>query len=757
MDARTSELPLETEHDYSDGSEFSQRSSARPSIGVTDILETLRRNWRFPLYGFLIGLALAVVYFVTVPNPYKSSARLLVDRSVSRYLQNNKIVDQPTFDEPEIGSQTFVVSSDSVVIPVVRSLGLTHDSEFVGQPKMGGARISDYLGDLKKAVGNMLGMSVAPPADPEAALERAAVEAIGKRLTVAREDIANVINVAFESEDKNKAAKIANAIADSYITTTLDAKLKSTRVASQWLQDRLVELKKQAADADRALQDFRGANNLKSGGGGQGGMDQRANLEIQLANAQIATAEAKSRLDRIQQSSGSGITAIVGTDALLNPARSGMINFALNNSDLVKLRSQYREVAARAADVEGKVGSKHEVAIKLRRQAEELQSAISSEELRIADSYSIEYQVAKARETELAATVANLSGGTKAGSELRELESSAETLHKLYDGTLQKYKEINTIETETMPVQSARVITRAVPALSKNSKKGWAVLAGSMMLGLFLGAGAAVGREWVADVFRTPRAVEQVTDNKCVVLPLVEATSTPMEELVLDAPYSRFTEALRNVKAQIDTNRSVHGAKVIGIVSSLPKEGKTTVGANLAALMIAASGARTLVIDSDFHVRRLSATLAPDAREGLLEALENPTRLPWLVSRRQRSGLHVLPCVSPARIPNSAELLGSPMMAQLLAVARKSYDYIIIEIAPVMSVVDVKMIERFVDQFVFVVEWGETKRDLVLDALTEAEVVRDRLACIILNKADPVAIQKIESYKGIKPGDYYQS
>src|SRR6195952_3555463 len=187
MDARTNELPLESEYEYSDGN-HSQRSSARPSIGATDILETLRRSWRFPLYGFLIGLALAAVYFITVPNPYKSSARILVDRSVSRYLQNNKIVDQPTFDEPEIGSQTFVVSSDSVVIPVVRSLGLTRDSEFVGQPRMGGARISDYLGDLNKAVGNLLGMSVAPPTDPEAALERAAVEAVGKRLTVNRED-----------------------------------------------------------------------------------------------------------------------------------------------------------------------------------------------------------------------------------------------------------------------------------------------------------------------------------------------------------------------------------------------------------------------------------------------------------------------------------------------------------------------------------------------------------------------------------------
>lgn len=757
MDARTNELPLESEYEYSDGSS-SQRSNARPSIGATDVLETLRRSWRFPLYGFLIGLALAAVYFVVVPNPYKSSARVLVDRSMSRYLQNNKIVDQPTFDEQEISSQQYVMTSDSVIIPVIKSLGLTHDREFVGEPKMGGARISDYLGDIKKAVAGMFGMSVAPPADPEAALERTAVEAIAKRLTAAREDIANVITVTFESEDKAKAARIANAIADSYITTTTNAKLNSTRVASQWLQDRLVELKKQAADADRALMDFKTANNLKSNGGGQ---EQRANLETQLANAQIAAAEAKGRLDRIRQRSGEDVTTQMGTDALNNNAKAGMTSpgelFSLTNNELIRLRGQYRDLSARAADIESHVGPSHPIALKFRRQADGIQAAIKAEEQRIADSYANEYQVAKARETEIAATVANMAGGTKAGSELRELESSAETLHKLYDGTLQKYKEINTIENETMPVQSARVIARAVPALSKTSKKGWVVLAGSMMLGLFLGAGAAIGREWVADVFRTPKAVEQVTGNKCVVLPLAEAKSTPIEELVLDAPYSRFTEALRKVKAEIDSNRSVHGAKVIGIVSSLPKEGKTTVGANLAALMIAASGARTLVIDSDFHVRRLSAALAPDAREGLLEALENPTRLPWLTSRRQRSGLHVLPCVAPARIPNSAELLGSPMMAQLLSVARKSYDYIIIEIAPVMSVVDVKMIERFIDQFVFVVEWGETKRDLVLDALSEAEIICDRLACIILNKADPVAIQKIESYKGITAGEYYQS
>lgn len=752
MDARADDLPPVTE--YPDGA-YSTGSGARPPIGVTDILESLRRGWRFPLYGLLAGLALATIAFVYVPTPYKSSARILVDRSVNRYLQTTKIADQPTFDEGEIGSQVYVLSSDSVVIPVVRALGLAHDKEFVGLPKMGSARISDYLGDLKRLVLKSFGADPSEAADPESALERAAAEAVVKRLTITREDVANVINVAFEADDKFKAARIANAIADTYIATSMDAKLQSTRVASHWLQERLVELKKQVADADKALEEFRTANNLRAGAGGPNA-ELRASLNTQLTAAQIATAEAKSRLERIQKGSLDEVTSLVGADALNNSARSGVISFALNNSDLVKLRSQYRDAAAKLAEVTARVGTQHEIAVKLRRQADDLKNAIQVEERRIADAYVNEYQVAAAREAELAASAAKLFGGSDATNELRELESTAETMRNLYNNTLQKFKETNTIETGSIPVQSARVISRAAPPPAKNSKKALVVMAGSLFLCLFLGTGAAIGREWMADVLRSPRAVEQVTGKKCVVLPTVDARSGPIEEYVIDAPYSRFTEALRGIKTLIDANRIVHGAKVIGLVSSVPKEGKTTVGANLASLMVAATGARTLLIDSDFHVRKLSAVMAPDAREGLLEAMQNPARLSWLVTRRQRSGVHVLPCVSPARIPNSAELLGAPEMAQLLSAARKSYDCIIIEIAPVMSVVDVKMIERLVDQFVFVVEWGATKRHIILEALSDAEIIGDRIAGVVLNKADPVALRHAEAINGIRQGDYYQ-
>lgn len=744
MDARNYDIPYQAEYAHAPG--------ARPAIGLADILGTLRREWRLPVVGLMIGLMIALAYASSVKTPYKSTARILIDRSVNRYLQTNKIMDQPIYDEAEIGSQVYVLSSDSVVVPVVRSLNLANDGEFVGSPKAGPGNILDHLGSLFASIRNAIGSGTGSTIDRNAARERIAVEGVHKNLTVTREDVANVINVAFESEDAVKAANIANALAETYIATSVDAKLKSTKEINQWLQGRLVELKSQATEAERALQNYRVANNLVNRSSQNS--EQLTTLTTQLTNARIAVAEAKERLDRINQTSGDGVTTAMTTDALLNASRSGVINNALNNSDIVKLRSQYRDLTARETEIEARVGPSHAVVIRLRQQIEVLRSAIQAEEGRLADAYANEYRVAQGREKELAASVAQLVGERETSSELRELESSAETLRGLYNSTLQKLKETNA-QTETASVQNARIITRATPPLSKSSKKVIAVFGGSVMLGLFLGLGAALGREWLADVFRTTKSVEQTTDKSCVILPMVAAKSALVEEFVIDAPYSRFTETLRDVKALIDGDHRARDAKVVGIVSAVPNEGKTIVAANLAALTVSSAGARTLIIDSDLHLRKLTAGLAPDAREGLLEALEDPYRLGAIVSRRH-SGLDVLACPSSDRIPNAAELLGSPEMEKLLAVARRSYDYIIIEIAPIMSVVDVKMIERFIDRFIFVVEWGQTRRSLVVDALSSAEIIRDRVVGIVLNKADPVALRSIESYKGSRSENYYR-
>jgi polysaccharide biosynthesis transport protein len=750
MDARNHDFPPQLEH-FSGGPALSSAGSA---IGISDVLGTLRRGWRFPVFGCLIGVILAVCYIAFVPTLYKSSARILLDRSVTRYLQTNKIVDDPTFDDAEIASQVYILSSESIAVPVVRSMNLAHDGEFVGPSNVGGEHVNKVKNFLRQFIG--WNDHADPIINPDADLEEAAVETYLKRLTVYREDFANVINVTFASEDPNKAASIANAIADTYIATTLEHKLKSTKIVSQWLQDRLMELKVQTMDADRALQDYKIANNLLNTGKGFLNSEQISNLNTQLTNSRVAVSEAKARLDGINQ---------MPSEVIMGAA----------SDVLTRFRSEYRDLAAKANELQASVGPGHFAVIKLRKKMDELRTSIRDEERRIADTYTNEYQneyrIAKARESELAATAAQLVGeagtSSQAQVKMRELESSADTLRSLYNTFLQKFKEINTLQTETIPIQNARILTRAAP-LHKNSRKAAVVLAGSIVVGLFLGAGAALAREWAADVFRTPKAVEQLTGMHCVVLPTVNASpdrralfrsgtnSTLMEEFVLDAPYSRFTEALRDIKTLINTAQLMNGGvKVIGVVSSVPKEGKTTIAANLAALFVASSGRRTLIIDSDVHLRPLTAKLAPDAREGLIEALIDPSRLPTLVCQMQRSGLDVLPCALSNRLPNAAELLGSPEMEQLLAFARKSYDFIVIDIAPIMSVVDLKMIERFIDRFVFVIEWGQTKRSLVLESLSEAQIIRERLIGVVLNKVDPFALKTVEAYKGNRFRDYY--
>jgi len=230
-----------------------------------------------------------------------------------------------------------------------------------------------------------------------------------------------------------------------------------------------------------------------------------------------------------------------------------------------------------------------------------------------------------------------------------------------------------------------------------------------------------------------------------------------LEEYVLEAPYSRFAETVRNIKVLVDGAHRANGDRVFCVVSSVANEGKTMILTNLAALMAVSSRVRLLVIDCDLHRRRLTSQLAPDAREGLIEVLEDSSRLSSLVCKRERSGLDFLPCALSTRHPNAAELLGSRQMEKLLDAAREAYEFVIIEVPPIMSVVDIKMIERFIDRFIFVVEWGKTTRRAVQEALSEVEMIRDRLICVVLNKADPAALRSIEGYKGAMFGTYYET
>jgi succinoglycan biosynthesis transport protein ExoP len=711
----------------------------RHLFNVRYLLWVIRRDWLFPVIGVFISLMAAATYIVLAPSLYNATAKILIDQSVNRYLQASKIIDEPILEYSDAGSQVFILSSESIIVPVVRSLGLAHDPEFVGV--LGEKwNESDVLGLWERILSiAKFGRDNLDRSDET--LERIAVEKVLSRLSVLREDVPNVITVTFASEDSRKAAAIANAIGDEYLASNHEAKSKSTKLAAGLLTERLDELKQQAADAERVLQDFKLTNNLISSGKAGNTANQVATLGNQLSLAQAAEAEARARLDLVQRD---------GADGNLQ------IPQVTDNDVILRLRSQYLGTSNR-------VGGDHDAVIKLKRQLDEIRASIQEEQQRIASKYAGDYDLAKARREELAATMAQLSGGedSAANARMRELESAAETLRTAYNTVFQRLNEVN--RTEDPVGQEARIITRAAPPVRKASRKSVIVLAGGLAFGLLLGIGVSLGNEFMSDVIRTPSQLREFSHAYCAVVPTAKAMARKrpqaepqlLEEFVLEAPFSRFSEAFRNIRVILASRKSPDRGVVVCVVSAVAKEGKTLVATNLGTLIASSTKQRALLIDGDLHIQSLTKKFTAEANEGLLEALKNPNRLTDFVAIRNRSGLHFLPCPFSGRPPNAAELLGSVEMEQLLRKARECYDFVILELPPIMSVVDTKMVEMFVDQFVFVVEWGETNRRLIEEALSEVDNLRDRLACVVLNKVDPKVLHSIEAYKGPKFSEYY--
>lgn len=723
-------------------------------LTVPYIMGIVRRNWLLPFIGCLLGVSAALTYITVKPTRYASTARILIDRSVNRYLQANKIIDEPILDDVETGSQIYVLSSESIIVPVIRSMNLARDPEFVGKVREKGKQEGWSLTMLYEQIQFLVGKRADPSELSEATLERVAVEEFLKRLSVYREDVQSVISVTFESEEAQKAANVVNAIVDRYFAAHQDAKSKSTKMATQLLKLQLTELKQQTTDSERLLQEFIRDNKLEISATAANSPDQIAALRAQLSASLAVTAEAKARLEHARQpQQGAAYPSSVA-----------------DNEVTLKLRSQYLADEANAADIADRVGAGHVAVKRLRQKMEELRKAISREQQRISDRYQTEYELAKARSDQYSEALSKLVLGTGEADSttrvrLRELESRADTLRTAYSSVLQRLNDVS--KNEAPVSQDVRVITRAAAPLRKAPRGGLKVLAGGVGLGLLLGLGAALGRELIGGVIRTPRQIRDITDCYCAIVPSVKfghgltlkARPPLLEEYVLDAPFSRFTEAFRNARVLLTTRHMgrTNRGNVICIVSAVAKEGKTMVATNLAALMASSSGLRVLLIDGDLHLRGLTRALAPQAKEGLIEALDEPSRLPALIVRKERSGVELLPCPLPDRLANAAERLGSSHMERLIRKAREDYDFIIVEAPPIMSVVDVKMLERHIDQFVLVVEWGSTKERLVKEAVAEVEGLYDRLSCVILNKVDPSVLKTIESYKGPHSDTYYEA
>jgi polysaccharide biosynthesis transport protein len=715
-----------------------------PGLSLLQVRDFLTRQWRLIALVTALAIVVDVAYLAVSPKRYTAQADMIIDTKRVTWTQSEMASENRTVEDASVESEIETTKSEKVAASVARQLKLTEDPEFIGPGTGLRSRLLSLI--------NIGGRPETEPSNDE--LLRRVLGTLKENLRVTRLGRSYIEQIAYTSLDRDKAARIANAFADAYIEDQIQAKFEATHRASVWLEQRIGELRKQASDAYKEVQDFKSKNSIIIGVDGKLASEVELDqLGVALAKARADTSQARAKLDRIErvleqrtEKETFNIPDPVVTDALSNPV-------------ITKLRQQFLDDQNKESEWSARYGADHQAARNLRAEMAALQRAIWDEISRIAESYKSELQIAKSQEESIDKRMMEVfqkSGSMRQSQvRLRELETAANSYRGIYETFLSRFTQ--SVQQQSFPSTEARIVTVASAPGAPSSPKVGLTLALAAMCGLGLGIMSAFAREQMNRQIHTRAELESLLGTSCLaVLPAFAQKKPVMRSkgatrdsggvfrLISEAaPFSAVAEALRYIKVAIDLHPA--GGKVIGFVSALPGEGKTTVAAGFGAF-VARNGGRTLLIDADLRNPSLTRTLGYNDAPGLIDMVADKSSFEDLLISDSKHKFDFVPSSTRIKASNSSDILNSPSIKQMLKAAKNEYDYVLVDLPPILPVVDVKAVAHLFDAFVLVVEWGSTSTDEILKAVASSPTLSERLLGAVLNKADEDVMRRFEGY-----------
>ncbi len=342
---------------------------------------------------------------------------------------------------------------------------------------------------------------------------------------------------------------------------------------------------------------------------------------------------------------------------------------------------------------------------------------------------------------------------TRSHKSMEELESQAQTYRRIYESYLLAYTEA--VQKQSYPVSNARVITSAAPPLGKSHPRTKLILAFGAFVGCLAGFGIALMRHSLDRSVRDARQIREeigiehlgniplmhIQHYRPSFLPVISGNAVQKSQLsaVVDFPFSGFSHGIKRLKAAISLAGRTQPIRCIGIASSLPNEGKTTIAANLAALY-AKAGKRTLVIDCDLRTSSLSRQLGAQSEFGIIEAIDGSVEVEKCIVQANDGALCLMPAANGEKGAYSSELFSSAKMSLLLQRLSETYEMIIVDMPPLAAVVDGVAISSILDSVVLIAEWGATPLPVLSEVTRSLRNARAEILGAVINKVDPSTI-----------------
>ena len=749
----------------------------------------------------LAGLALGAVYMLKTTPSYTAIARLVMDPEQARIASQDAYTGTIIIEAAEVASKVEIVKSEAIALSVIRQLNLTEDPEIFEN--------TSWRSSLRRLVTGVTAIFEPDSDETEAAktideedLMRRAMAGFLSRVSVRRVGQSYLLEIGYTSNDGAKAARAANAIANAYIKTGMNAKSEAARSGADWLEGRLIEVGRQAKKAALAVEEFRGRYNIPQVGA-TSSLEQQQISEI---NSQLLAAKA---------STAAEVAKLSTIDRLLNGGLpDGYVDDALKSTSIYKLRDDALAATTRLNILKSRYGEDGAAVQAAEREIAAFQQEIRNELLRIQSVYKANVETAKTRERLLDEDFKKImaSGSEKnmARVEPAELESRASTYRRMYESVLQQL--MSTLQKESFPVGDARIVAAATTPFTKTWPKSSVVMPFSLALGLIfgllgagvreltdrrIGEGGRLGRDLglqplghVPLVNLPPPGVLQPRRKR-----QIASVSAPDERLlrrVLDAPYSHFAEALRGIKNAIDSVFLSNDVKVIGVTSVANGEGKTTIATNLAQLYLN-EGMPTVLVDANFQDSHLSNLAARNGHELGLAVAPTPLSLQEASTRRARqpqyhgmrgdaeaagmqaepgrepspsaagpADVALMPLVSVGQIRNAADPHHKyghlPALKTTLEGLRRQYKVIVVDLASFEGSADAQSAASYADAVLLVL--GNPKK-MTVDRLSEALATYGKarvsiLGAVLNRSGDPVSARRRGIWRSMRKGSVLQ-
>jgi succinoglycan biosynthesis transport protein ExoP len=715
--------------------------SAESGLHFRDLLRIfLKRKWTIVTI-FLLSAVISVVLTYLAAPLYRASMTIQIERLTPQVLNYKEVtpVEGEYYDTGDFYYTNYeLLKSRAVAERAADDLGLKGAAAAPDAPAR--MPVAPSAGFLREFLNRLRGAG--PPAvsvDANVLQDNAIVGAIQGSLTVEPVRRSKLVRLHFDSTDPFFAAKAVNTVAQAFININLERRFEASAYAKTFLEEKLLQTKARLEDSERELVSFSRDLEIIN-------LDEKQNINSQNLQ-EFNAASAKAEQERIRAES-------VMAQAQENPESLAILQdhrnfqtFQSLKAQKAKLESEYQEnlkvykpAFPRMQQLQGQIA---EVDVQLRAELEEIRKSARS------NLKAARLQEAQLKE-KLGRTKRDMIDLQQRSIRYSILKREVDTNRSLYDGLLQRLKEVGVAG--GVGLNNISVVDKAQvpmvpfkPSLSRNVSLG-------LMIGLLVGLMVAWLLEHMDDSIRFVEDVERETGAPVLgAVPKLKPAETGRATALAMGPHadptSPFSEAYRSVRTALQFSTASGTPRRLVVTSSSKGEGKSTTAVAL-AINLAQMGKPVLLLDADLRNPALHKILGVENSHGLSNYLAGSIDPAEMIRPTSIPNLFVM--TTGPLPPNPVELLSSMKLLNLLSECEERYAHVVLDGPPVIGIADAIVLCNQVENSVFVIESGRTRRGHAKAALKRLQQAGVHPLGVILTKID--ALNDLYGYHSY----YYQ-